>query len=173
VKASIPTYKVVVAGDGAVGKTSLIRRFCEGKFEHSRVMTIGVDFQTKTVSIKDKIIKLSIWDIAGQERFGAFRDQFYRGARSVALVYDVTSPESFDNLPRWREEILKIAPGVPMMVVGNKVDLESRMPAAQAQAWAKGLEMPFLETSAANGRNVDRFFGGLGYLALRAAGEMA
>lgn len=168
-----PIYKVVVAGDGAVGKTSLIRRFCEGKFEESRVMTIGVDFQTKTVSIRGKIIRLSIWDIAGQERFESFRDQFYRGARSVALVYDVTRPESFDNLARWREEILKIAPGVPMMLVANKIDLQSKVPPEKAQAWASSLHMPFVQTSAADGRNVDRFFGGLGYLAMRAAGELA
>ncbi|MCZ7547180.1 MAG: GTP-binding protein [Anaerolineae bacterium] len=172
-KESIPIYKVVVAGDGAVGKTSLIRRFCEGKFEESRVMTIGVDFQTKTVSIRNRVIRLSIWDIAGQERFGSFRDQFYRGARAVALVYDVTRPVTFDNLARWREEILKIVPNVPMMLVANKIDKEGVVPAAQAQAWARTLGIPFLQTSAADGRNVDRFFGGLGYLALRAAGEMA
>jgi small GTP-binding protein len=171
VSRKIPIYKVVVAGDAAVGKTSLIRRFCEGKFEASRVMTIGVDFQTTTVSIQGKVIKLSIWDIAGQERFGSFRTGFYRGARSVALVYDVTRPNTFENLPRWRREIQTIVPSVPMLLVGNKIDLEGRVSAEAAKAWARGLRMPFLQTSAADGHNVDRFFGGLGYLALRAAGE--
>ncbi len=164
----MPIYKVVVAGDGAVGKTSLIRRFSEGKFEESRVMTIGVDFQTQVINVGGKIIKLSVWDIAGQERFGSFRDQFYRGARSVALVYDVSRSETFDNLAHWREEILKIVPRVPMMTVGNKIDLpDHEVDNEEAKAWAKGLGMPFLLTSAADGRNVDRFFGGLGYLALR------
>jgi small GTP-binding protein len=169
VSGNIPVFKVVVGGDGGVGKTSLIRRFCEGKFEESRVMTIGVDFQTKTVNIQGTVIKLSIWDIAGQERFGSFRDRFYRGARSVALVYDVTSSPTFENLAKWREEILRIAPGVPMMLVANKMDLEDHQVSRDtAMAWAKPLGMPYLETSASSGLNVDRFFGGLGYLALRA-----
>ncbi|MBN1287745.1 MAG: GTP-binding protein [Anaerolineae bacterium] len=168
-KRQIPVYKVIVAGDGAVGKTSLIRRFCEGKFEASRVMTIGVDFQTKTVNIQGKVIKLSIWDIAGQDRFGSFRDMFYRGAKSAALVYDVTRLESFENLAIWRDDILKVAPGVPMILVANKIDLpDHKILRERAEPWGKRLGMPFLETSAFDGRNVDRFFGGLGYLALRA-----
>ncbi len=168
-KPAIPVYKVVVAGDGAVGKTSIIRRFCEGKFEASRVMTIGVDFHTKVVNIQGTVIKLSVWDIAGQERFGSFRDRFYKGARSVALVYDVTRPDSFTNLAVWREEILKIVPGVKMLLVANKIDLKDhQVQREEARAWGRSMGMPFLETSAFDGRNIDRFFGGLGYLALRA-----
>lgn len=168
----LPVYKVIVAGDGGVGKTSLIRRFCEGKFEASRVMTIGVDFQTETVNIQGRRIRLSIWDIAGQDRFGSFRDMFYRGAKSAALVYDVTRPESFDNLAVWHKDILKVSPGTPMILVANKIDLpDHKVSREDAEAWGKSLGMPFLETSAFDGRNVDRFFGGLGYLAVRA--EMA
>ena len=74
-----PHYKVVLVGDGNVGKTSLVRRFCEGKFEESRILTIGVDFQIKTVKLGEREMRLSIWDVAGQERFRTFRDQFYRG----------------------------------------------------------------------------------------------
>ncbi len=159
-------YKVVVAGDGNVGKTSLIRRYCEGKFEQSRVMTIGVDFQAKTVNLGGKDIKLSIWDVAGQDRFGSFRDTFYRGARAVALVYDVTTPESFDHLGRWRDEIREIAPKVPMALIANKVDLPGEVSAEQARQWAKEQGMPFLETSAATGLNVDPLFKGLAHLAV-------
>jgi GTPase SAR1 family protein len=102
---ALPIYKVVVAGDGNVGKTSLVRRYCEGKFEASRITTLGVDFQTKVVTVGDQTIKLSIWDVAGQDRFVSFRDTFYRGAHAVALVYDVTSPATFFNLMHWRDEI--------------------------------------------------------------------
>jgi small GTP-binding protein len=161
-----PVYKIVIAGDGNVGKTSLIRRYCEGMFEQSRVMTIGVDFQTKDVTLGDQDIRLSIWDVAGQERFGSFRDTFYRGARAVALVYDVTTPESFANLPRWREEILHIVPLAPMVLIANKNDLPAAVDAARAREWAKPLRMPFLETSAANGQNVEPLFKGLAHLAV-------
>jgi small GTP-binding protein len=164
--AQMPIYKVVIAGDGSVGKTSLIRRYCEGMFEQSRIMTIGVDFQTKTVMLGDREVRLSIWDVAGQERFGSFRDTFYGGARAVALVYDVTVSESFDNLIRWRDEILRIVPDVPMVLIANKVDLEAVVPARQARQWARGLGMPFLETSAATGQNVEPLFSGLAHLAV-------
>jgi Ras-related protein Rab-5C len=164
---NLPVLKVVVAGDGAVGKTSLIRRYATGKFEQSRVMTIGVDFQTQIVQLGKHRIKLSIWDIAGQERFGSFRGSFYRGARSVGLVYDVTVPETFKRLADWRREILEIAPGVEMLIVGNKIDLPRRVRAAEAKAWATQEGLPYLETSAATGEGVERFFEGLGWLALK------
>lgn len=165
----MPVYKVVVAGDGSVGKTSLIRRYCEGKFEQSRLMTIGVDFQTKLVRLNGATFKLSIWDVAGQERFGSFRDTFYLGARALALVYDVTSAESFTNLERWRSEIRGIVPAAPMVLIANKIDLPVQVPADEGRRWARRHHMPFLETSAANGHNVEALFSGLAHLAAELA----
>ena len=164
---ALPIYKVVVAGDGNVGKTSLVRRYCEGKFEASRITTLGVDFQTKVVTVGDQTIKLSIWDVAGQDRFVSFRDTFYRGAHAVALVYDVTSPATFFNLMHWRDEIQSVVPLVPMVVIGNKIDLFCIIPPEEARGWAKSLNMPFLLTSASTGEKVDDFFTGLAYLAVQ------
>src|SRR3989304_5804177 len=132
---SIPIVKVVVAGDGRVGKTSLIRRHSAGMFQESRVMTIGVDFQTAVVKLDDRSVKLSIWDIAGQDRFGSFRDSFYRGAQAVALVYDVTDLISMNNVPRWQAEIQRVAPKARFMVLGNKIDLHRVVPRDLAEAW--------------------------------------
>ncbi len=161
-------YKVVIVGDGNVGKTSLVRRFCEGKFDESRILTIGVDFQIKTVQLGEHTIRLSIWDVAGQDRFRAFRDQFYSGALAVAMVYDLTAPATFFNLPRWREEVTSALPDVPIAVVGNKLDLGPVVPPAEAEGWAKHEgRMPFLQTSALTGQNVDEFFRGLAYLAMK------
>lgn len=161
-----PTYKVVIVGDGNVGKTSLVRRFCEGKFEDSRILTIGVDFQVKTIQLGERVIRLSIWDVAGQDRFRTFRDQFYSGTLAAALVYDVTAPATFFNLPRWRDEVLASAPGVPLVVIGNKLDLGPVVPPAEAEGWARFEgRMPFLQTSALTGENVEEFFKGIGYLA--------
>src|SRR5258706_4722836 len=159
--ASLPVYKVVVAGDGNVGKTSLIRRYCEGKYDQSRIMTLGVDFQTKVIKIGEMTVKLSIWDVAGQDRFQSFRDTFYGGAHAVALVYDVMSPASFFNLMHWRDEIQSAVPLVPMVVIGNKSDLPNVIPPDEAKGWAKSLSMPFLSTSAATGDKVEEFFAGL------------
>ncbi len=166
----MPVYKIVLAGDGNVGKTSLIRRYCDGMFEQSRVMTIGVDFQTKVVLLGKNRVKLSIWDVAGQERFGSFRDSFYRGARAVALVFDLTEPESFAHLGLWRDEIRRIVPDVPMAVVANKTDLSPVVSADDAHRWARQQGMPFLQTSAATGHNVEPLFLGLAHLAVHRPG---
>jgi len=162
-----PIAKVVIAGDECVGKTSLIRRYCTGMFEESRVATIGVDFQIKIVEVDGKPIKLSIWDIAGQERFGAFRDSFYRGARAVALVYDVTNPASLENLPRWSAEITRVCPAAKFVVVGNKIDLERQVSRCQVEEWARSMNYPYIETSALSAQGVDEFFLILARLAAR------
>jgi Ras-related protein Rab-1A len=159
--------KVVVAGDGAVGKTSLIRRYCEGKFEHTRVTTIGVDFQTQTVELPERTVKLSIWDLAGQERFAVVRSGFYRGSRAAALVFDVTDPQSLADLVRWREEILAAVKEQKFLVIGNKVDLERVVPEEQGKAFADSIGAPYLETSALTGAGVKWLFQGLARLALK------
>lgn len=162
---TIPVLKVVVAGDGNVGKTSLIRRYCEGRFEQSRVATIGVDFQTQRVELPDGAIKLSIWDMAGQERFEVMREGFYRGSLAAALVYDLTEPKSLENLPKWRAEIMKVVEGLPLLVVGNKRDLAPEAPLTAGEALADEIGGNHLVTSALTGEGVNRLFKGLAYLA--------
>jgi len=163
---NVPIVKVVFAGDGSVGKTSLIRRYCAGMFQESRVMTIGVDFQIQTVTVDGQTVKLSIWDIAGQDRFGAFRDTFYRGARAVALVYDVTDLLSFENLASWHQATARVAPQARFCVVGNKIDLHRVVSHDRAAGWAKALDYPYLETSAKTAEGVDDLFTTLARLTL-------
>jgi small GTP-binding protein len=165
---SVPVLKVVVAGDGTVGKTSLVRRFCEGKFEMTRVATIGVDFQTKLVELPERTVKLSIWDMAGQDRFQVIRTGFYRGSRAAALVFDVTSPDSFANLERWRQEIIEVVPQQPFVVVGNKTDLERKISPEQGAAFAQGIQAAYVETSALSGTGVPELFLSLARLSFTA-----
>lgn len=161
----IAVLKVVIAGDGNVGKTSLVRRYCEGKFETSRVATIGVDFQTKVVELPGGSVKLSIWDMAGQDRFQVVRSGFYRGSLGTALVYDVTDPVSLEHLDKWYQEIVGITPGQKFIVVGNKVDLERASQAEIASTFAASVAAPYLETSALTGEGVSEMFKTLATLA--------
>jgi small GTP-binding protein len=175
----IPLLKVVVAGDGAVGKTTLIRRYCEGKFHASRVATIGVDFYTQQVQLPGPIdrdtvggeagstVKLSIWDMAGQSHFDVVRSGFYRGSRAAALVYDVTSTTSLGNLKRWRDEIERELPEQPFLVVGNKVDLARTVSPALGRKVAAYFGAPYVETSALTGAGVAELFETLATLAVR------
>ncbi len=154
----IPVLKVVIAGDGNVGKTSLVRRYCEGKFETSRVATIGVDFQTQVVDLPSGSVKLSIWDMAGQERFRVVRSGFYRGSLVAALVFDVSEADSLYHLKDWLQEISQANPNRKFVVVGNKIDLERAEGTETAPKFADLIGAPYLETSALTGDGVSEFF---------------
>lgn len=159
----IPLFKVSIAGNEAVGKTSLIRQYCEGKFETSRVATIGVDFQTKVVTLPAGAVKLSIWDMAGQSRFEVVRTGMYRGSRATALVFDLSNPATLEHLPAWRAEAQANAAGTKILVVGNKLDLAPARGAGQELANSIGA--PYVETSAKSGEGVAEMFEALAVLA--------
>jgi small GTP-binding protein len=152
----IPLFKVVIAGDESVGKTSLIRRYCEGKFETSRVATIGVDFQTKVLELPAGPVKLSIWDLAGQARFQVVRLGMYRGSRSAALVFDLSRPETLEHLAAWKEEAQGSVAGVRFLIVGNKADLTAAR--GNGKAFADSIGAPYVETSAQSGEGVAEMF---------------
>ncbi len=163
----VPLLKVVMVGDAAVGKTTLVRRYCEGKFQESRVATIGVDFYTQLVRMPSTTVKLSIWDMAGQERFQVVRTGFYRGSKAAALIFDVTDPTTMINLRRWRQEVLQAAPGQRLLVVGNKTDLHRTVRLAVGKVFAAYVGALYLETSAKSGEGVARLFGTLAQLAAK------
>lgn len=164
---STPLVKIVVAGDPNVGKTSLIRRYTKGKFEDSRVATIGVDFHTHTVDLAgERKVRLSIWDMAGQEQFKVVRPGIYRGSLAAALVYDVTVTESLKNLHKWREEILDTVRNQKFIVVGNKIDLDKRIISEEARQFAGDIKAAYLETSALTGEGVAEMFMLMAQLAL-------
>jgi len=161
-----PLVKVVFAGDGNVGKTTLIRAYTEGKFQTSRVATIGVDFFTQTVRLPQGTVRLSIWDMAGQAHFQSLRSGFYRGSRAAALVYDVTVSETFEHLSGWQAEILQVVPTEKFVVVGNKIDL-NRIPLSDSvRSFANRIGAPYFETSAKSGEGINSVFTALAELAI-------
>lgn len=167
----VPVVKVTILGDGGVGKTSLMRRYCTGKFDASRVMTIGVDFQTALVSIGENEVKLSIWDVAGQRRFQFVRGGFYRGSLASALVYDLTDIETLKNLLEWRAEIMRSTPDVKFVVAGNKMDLFSKTEKDWGDELARRIGAPYVRTSALTGEGVEDLFLELARLAYSAFGR--
>lgn len=154
------TFKVVVAGDSGVGKSSLILRYADNTFNPSYTATIGVDFKIRVLEVDGKRVKLQIWDTAGQDRFRSIVSNYYRGAHGVLLVYDVSTAESFDHIPDWLDEVRGHAPDdVAVALVGNKCDVEPRaVPREMAEALAQDRGMDHFETSARTGANVEELF---------------
>ncbi|MFX1503469.1 MAG: GTP-binding protein [Promethearchaeota archaeon] len=120
-------YKVCVVGDGGVGKTSMVLRYCENTFKENYIMTIGSNFSTKQIELEDYpnyLIKLQLWDLAGQKHFSFVRPPFYRGATAIVYVFDLTRRSSFQNILDWKAEVEKvIGNDKPYLLVGNKIDL--------------------------------------------------
>ncbi|KAL5538859.1 hypothetical protein UlMin_043556 [Ulmus minor] len=154
-------FKVVVIGDSAVGKTQILSRFTKNEFCFDSKSTIGVEFQTRTVTINGKVIKAQIWDTAGQERYRAVTSAYYRGALGAMLVYDITKRQSFDHVARWVEELRAHADSsIVIMLIGNKADLVDlrAVPTEDAVEFAEEQGLFFSETSALNGDNVESAF---------------
>ncbi|XP_064948595.1 ras-related protein RGP1-like [Musa acuminata AAA Group] len=154
-------FKVVLIGDSAVGKSQLLARFSRNEFSVDSKATIGVEFQTRTLTIDSKTIKAQIWDTAGQERYRAVTSAYYRGAVGAMLVYDITKRQSFDHVARWLEELRGHADrNIVIMLIGNKSDLGSlrAVPTEDAKEFAQRESLFFMETSALESTNVESAF---------------
>src|SRR5271157_1316619 len=167
---SAPTdyvFKVIVVGDGGCGKTALVVRFTQNLFKETYEMTIGVDFSIKRVEIGDYKVKLHVWDTAGQEIFADVRPGHYKGAKGALCVFDLTSLESFDNVPEWIEEIKEYAGEIPIVLVGNKAGLPARdVTPEEEETCAQQANLHYMETSAKTGDNVGDCFAILASLML-------
>ncbi|XP_071796423.1 ras and EF-hand domain-containing protein homolog isoform X8 [Asterias amurensis] len=157
-------YKIVLAGDAAVGKSSFIMRLCKGIFQSNLNSTLGVDFQMKTIEIDDKVTSLQLWDTAGQERFRSIAKSYFRRADGVLLLYDCTYERSFINVRDWIEAIEEGAnKPIPVMICANKVDARASAQAEgircvrteDGERLASSFNALFIECSAKDGSNVE------------------
>lgn len=171
--------KVLLCGDGGVGKTSIRLRYIGLGFGSSYSMTIGSDMSIVNVKSTYKsnhyVIKLVIWDLAGQPRFSEVRKSYYHGANATLLVFDVSNPQSLINIVDWMNEIKthnRLFP-IPVILVGNKIDLRSKLPDKVYMTPKDGLRtakflseiffngewtIPYIEASALTGDKIDSAF---------------
>lgn len=164
--------KVVLGGDAQVGKTSLIQRYCTGRFEPARSMTIGVDFHVYDLRVDESATRMIVWDMGGQERFTFARRAFYRGARAVGLVFDASNRASFYNLARWWRETRENLKDVPLLLLANKTDLPRQVSCDETIQLAQAWGVPLFSSSCASGEGVSEFFEALAYYAAKNAARM-
>lgn len=154
-------FKVVLLGESAVGKSSLVLRFVKREFHEYQESTIGAAFLTQTVQIDDTTVKFEIWDTAGQERYHSLAPMYYRGAQAALIVYDITSKDSFLNAQKWVRELQRQAnANIVIALVGNKLDLASKrmVENSEAKEYADENNLLFMETSAKTAINVVEVF---------------
>jgi small GTP-binding protein len=155
------TFKIVMIGDSGVGKSCILLRFADDKFNENFYATIGVDFRFKNVMVDDKSVKLQIWDTAGQERYKSITNAYYKGSKGAFVVYDITRKETFDNVDKWINE-LRIINGnkILIILIGNKSDLNllRKINAGEANFKANQLGINFFEVSALDSSNIHKAF---------------
>ena len=155
-------YKVLLLGDSTVGKTCILLKYTDKIFQETHMMTIGLDYRLKTMTLQSgKEVKLQIWDTAGQDRFRSITKNYYKGSHGIILIYDVTSLKTFENVKSWVSQIHEeISDKVVIYLVGNKIDMddERKVKTEEGQKLAEELGVPFVETSAKSGVNIDNIF---------------
>jgi len=153
-------FKVVVIGAAGVGKTSIIRRYCENSFLEGYKTTIGSDFYVKKLDLGEVLVNLSIWDLAGEERFKFVLPTFCKGAQGALIVFDISRRRSYINVTPYIELTWEHSGQIPSVIIGNKSDLvESRAVSLdEAKDYSIQCGMPYYETSAKDNVNVYKIF---------------
>jgi small GTP-binding protein len=155
-------FKTVFIGDPATGKTSIVARHVSSSFKENYLPTIGAAISSKDYDYAGHSVTLMIWDIAGQDIFNRVREKYYGGASAAFIVYDVTRSQTFENTPKWFEDMKKFIPGsIQMTLVGNKIDLPREVEKKEGEKLAKAIGADFIETSAKTGENIETAFANL------------
>jgi len=158
-------YKILLLGDISVGKTCILTRYSDNTFREEHFVTIGLDFIKKSVNLDNgKTVNIQIWDTAGQDRFKSITKNYYKGAHGIILIYDVTTRMTFDNVRNWINTIKEeVDDKVNVILVGNKIDNNDnrKVTTEEGQEIANEYKLPFYETSAKTGDNINKAFNDL------------
>ena len=163
IKSGEYAFKLILGGDGAVGKTSMVHRYVENEFVTDYKSTIGTSIMKKECTFKElgSTVRFVIWDLAGQAQFKRVRQSYLAMAEAGILVYDVTDKSSFENIDKnWYIEIKKASPNIALILVGNKIDLEAKRVVSRddGESLAQKLSLTYIETSAKTGENINDAF---------------
>ena len=157
--------KVLAIGAGTVGKSCLIKRYCEERFVSKYIATIGIDYGVKPVNVDGIDVRVNFWDLSGHAEFFEVRNEFYKDAQGIVLVYDCTNRESFNDCDKWMAEATKYGANcneVPLILCANKTDKKGRaVNEDEGQTYASNRGMKYFEVSAQSGMHVEDMFNDL------------
>jgi small GTP-binding protein len=162
IKSGEYAFKLILGGDGNVGKTSMVHRFVENTFASDYKSTIGTSIMKKECIFEglESTVRFVIWDLAGQAQFKRVRQSYLANAEAGILVFDVTNKSSYGNIMNWYTEIINASPSISLILVGNKIDLKNNRVVTnkEGESLAESLKLPYVETSAKTGENVNDAF---------------
>ena len=152
--------KLLILGDSSVGKTCILLKYVDNKFEESNIATVGVDYMDKMIEYKNFNIKLQIWDTSGEERYRSITKNFYRNADGLFVVFDLTRKVTYERIKDWINEAEEYNKGIKKILIGNKLDLENKREVKKdsAENFAKKNNLKYIETSAKDGTNIKESF---------------
>ncbi|ORZ33352.1 P-loop containing nucleoside triphosphate hydrolase protein [Catenaria anguillulae PL171] len=156
--AEVPTFKLVLVGDGGTGKTTFVKRHLTGEFEKKYVATLGVEVHPLTFQTNYGVICFNTWDTAGQEKFGGLRDGYYIQGQCAIIMFDVTSRITYKNVPNWHRDLVRVCENIPIVLCGNKVDIKERKVKAKAITFHRKKNLQYYDISAKSNYNFEKPF---------------
>lgn len=153
--------KVVIVGNGAVGKSSMIQKYCKGIFTRDYKKTIGVDFLEKHISVGGEDVRLMLWDTAGQEEFDSITKAYYRGAQACVIAFSTVDRDSFMAVRKWKKKVEDECGVIPTVLVQTKMDLlyEATVDSIEVEKLTRSLGIRLIRTSVKENLNVSKVFG--------------
>jgi len=153
-----PEFKLVLCGDGGVGKTTLVKRHLTGEFEKKYIPTLGVEVHPLKFTTNCGPLCFNVWDTAGQEKFGGLRDGYYIQGQCAIIMFDVTSRITYKNVPNWHRDIVRVCENIPIVLVGNKVDVKDRQVKAKNIQFHRKRNLQYYDLSARSNYNFEKPF---------------
>ena len=154
-------FKIILIGDSTTGKTNILSKYLNDKFDRNTKATIGMELGNKSFKINNDTVNCQIWDTAGQERYRSMTKAYYQGALGALIVYDITRRNTFENVENWLSDLKKCADNkvsIILLVNKNHLEEEREVKTEEGELFAKDNNIAFLETSALNGKNIEIAF---------------
>lgn len=154
----VPEFKLILVGDGGVGKTTFVKRHLTGEFEKKYVATLGVEVHPLPFHTNRGPLKFNCWDTAGQEKFGGLRDGYYIQGQCAIIMFDVTSRITYKNVPNWHRDLVRVCENIPIVLCGNKVEIKDRKVKAKQITFHRKKNLQYYDISAKSNYQFEKPF---------------
>jgi GTP-binding nuclear protein Ran len=151
-------FKLILVGDGGVGKKTLLQRLLKGKFESKYIASFGVDKHHLPFQTNRGPIAFDVWNMNGQEKFGSLRDEYYRDGHCCIIMFDVTSRITYRHVAIWHQDVTRVCGNIPIVLVANKVDIDDRKVKAKQINFHRKKNLPYYEMSVNSNLNLEQPF---------------